>query len=444
MKKTAYILLALFFTLAADAAAQITSLPVTLSREDGLPGEENNDFWQMQYLFASPEFQLASPIDALRIVVYETTTGDSGRGFPCFAISEFFLYDADGNEIELTADNFSTNAQEHSEGPMEYICDRNRGTYFHSLWSAYDASTDFHYVEIAFPEPLKKFHFEYTTRYHNISPTRIELINPFAEAELTPTDSLYASVEEIEKGSAWQMTIGLEDHDSEDAYTAMQMDIVIPSGLTISGNPEINSAWASPTHTSTKGFIDDNTCRLILYSTANDAFNAHDGDICSLKFETGGIAEGDYEVRIQNIRLTTIRGTEVELGDISLTMHVSELSYTLTIRLKEDTQGYATGAGTYPAGSQVTIEAIPYEGFLFAMWSDGYITNPRVITLKKNTSITAIFKKDNSAVEPITAEAEQLPETVYDILGHPIHTKGKTLSDLPKGIYIINGKKVIR
>lgn len=444
MKKISYLLLALVSFLTLDVAAQITSLPITLTREDGLPGVENYDYWQMQYKYISPNIQLKKPIDAIRITVFETTTGDSGGGYPCFALSEFFLYDSNGKEIELSVDNFSTNAQEQSEGPMEFICDRDRGTYFHSLWSWYNGETGFHYVEVAFPTPLQEFSFEYTTRYQNISPTSIEISDPNAEEVPMPIDSIYASIKETEKGSNWLLTVGLNDNDDEDEFTAMQMDVVIPQGLSVPDYPEISRAWASSTHTSTKGFIDDNTCRLILYSTKNTPFRASKGDICTLKFNAAGIPEGDYDVFIKNIRLTTVRGTEVELSDVSLKMHVSELSYTLTINLKEASQGYATGAGTYPAGSQVTIEAIPYEGFLFAMWSDGYITNPRVITLKKNMSITAIFKKDNSGVETITMEEKPLPEIIYDMLGRPIRTDGKQLSDLPKGIYIINGKKVIK
>ena len=154
--------------------------------------------------------------------------------------------------------------------------------------------------------------------------------------------------------------------------------------------------------------------------------------------------EGDYEVTIQNIRLTTTRGTEIELSDVTTMMHVSELSYTLTITIKDPTQGYVTGAGTYPAGTSVTIEAIPYEGFLFGMWSDGRINNPRTIVLNKDTSIMAIFKKDNSSVEPLIVEEELLPDVIYDMLGRAIQTKGLRLSDLPKGIYIIKGKKVIK
>ena len=78
------------------------------------------------------------------------------------------------------------------------------------------------------------------------------------------------------------------------------------------------------------------------------------------------------------------------------------------------------------------------------MWSDGRINNPRTIVLNKDTSIMAIFKKDNSSVEPLIVEEELLPDVIYDMLGRTIQTKGLRLSDLPKGIYIIKGKKVIK
>ncbi|MBO4445267.1 MAG: T9SS type A sorting domain-containing protein [Bacteroidaceae bacterium] len=449
MMKKIYLLFVLALTLIGTATAQITSLPVTLTTEDGLPGEEDlysEGWWNTlnQYRFSSPDIQLSKAIEALRITVEATTTGDSGGGYPCFAISEFYLYDANGNEIELTVDNFETNAQEGSEGPMEYICDRNRGTYFHSLWSWSDYSTGYHYVEVTFPEPLSKFSFEYTTRYQNISPTVIELSDPNAEEIIPPTDSIYASIEELHEGSDWLLTVGLNDYDEEDSFTALQMDIVLPEGIRASGKASISKEWASYTHTSTGGDIGNNIERVILYSTNNQPFNASEGDIFTLSLAAAGIVEGDYEVTIQNIRLTTTRGTEIELSDVTTMMHVSELSYTLTITIKDPTQGYVTGAGTYPAGTSVTIEAIPYEGFLFGMWSDGRINNPRTIVLNKDTSIMAIFKKDNSSVEPLIVEEELLPDVIYDMLGRTIQTKGLRLSDLPKGIYIIKGKKVIK
>ena len=84
--------------------------------------------------------------------------------FPFVAFSEFCLYDGEGNEIPLEASNFSTNAQEPTEGPISNICDKNYNTFFHSMWST--GASDYHNIIITLPEgmELKEFSFQYRTR----------------------------------------------------------------------------------------------------------------------------------------------------------------------------------------------------------------------------------------------------------------------------------------
>lgn len=54
---------------------------------------------------------------------------DDPSGYPFIGLAEFYLYDGEGNEIPLTTENFSTNAQEPTEGPIENICDGDRTTF---------------------------------------------------------------------------------------------------------------------------------------------------------------------------------------------------------------------------------------------------------------------------------------------------------------------------
>lgn len=53
--------------------------------------------------------------------------------------------------------------------------------------------------------------------------------------------------------------------------------------------------------------------------------------------------------------------------------------------------GSVTGAGSYPHGSDVTIEAIPFEGSTFHGWSNGVADNPYTLTLASDTVLTALF-----------------------------------------------------
>lgn len=66
-------------------------------------------------------------------------------------------------QIQLSAEDLSTNAQESSEGPVADILDGNFGTYFHSSWSAYISGP--HYIQMNLKETCSEyFRFQYVPR----------------------------------------------------------------------------------------------------------------------------------------------------------------------------------------------------------------------------------------------------------------------------------------
>lgn len=74
-----------------------------------------------------------------------------------------FVLTAEGyNQISLTVDMLSTNAQEPSEGPIKDLIDGDPATYFHSAWSV--GVSQPHYVEIALKEPIKRMAFKFQNR----------------------------------------------------------------------------------------------------------------------------------------------------------------------------------------------------------------------------------------------------------------------------------------
>ena len=155
------------------SAIKETVLPVKFDSSNGLPGKAANS----RYTWSSPLLYFGSPISALRMTVNNTNTGDKGAGYYCFALSEFYVLNANGDTLSLTADNFKTNAQEPSEGPIANICDKNLGTYFHSRWSEGGSNTGEHYIEVALPEPMYALSFGYATRNQRTSPTEMTITN---------------------------------------------------------------------------------------------------------------------------------------------------------------------------------------------------------------------------------------------------------------------------
>ena len=55
--------------------------------------------------------------------------------------------------------------------------------------------------------------------------------------------------------------------------------------------------------------------------------------------------------------------------------------------------GAVTGAGSYQANEQVNITATPNLGYRFRQWSDGITTNPRTLVVVGDTTLTAEFEE---------------------------------------------------
>lgn len=96
----------------------------------------------------------------------------------------------------------------------------------------------------------------------------------------------------------------------------------------------------------------------------------------------------------------------------------SNASYTATFEADEYTinvtcnpaQGSVSGAGTYGAGSEVTLRAYPYSGFRFVRWQDNDTLNPRTITVSANATYTAYFEALPPAPQYTITVASNNPE----------------------------------
>lgn len=95
--------------------------------------------------------------------------------------------------------------------------------------------------------------------------------------------------------------------------------------------------------------------------------------------------------------------TEVVTDDFSLTAIFAIDTHTLVTVVRhgsadgvvdDNTCGTIVGAGLYPYGSVVTLEANASDGFHFAEWDDAERTTDRVVTVTQDTSIACIFTDD--------------------------------------------------
>ena len=151
---------------AYDNPITVDAFPFTVGEADGTVATKTDG----RFEFTSKVYNMERPVTNLRFTFLESYNENGHAGlhdnlYPYVAIAEFYLYDGEGNQIELTVDNFSTNAQEASEGPMVNICDGDKTNFWHSQWNG-NVGT-YHYLEIAIPDglDLTSFSFGWTSRY---------------------------------------------------------------------------------------------------------------------------------------------------------------------------------------------------------------------------------------------------------------------------------------
>lgn len=78
-------------------------------------------------------------------------------------------------------------------------------------------------------------------------------------------------------------------------------------------------------------------------------------------------------------------------------------TYTVEVASSDETMGTVTGAGEYEEGAEVTLTAIPSEGYEFVQWSDGTTENPYVFIANEDKNLIATFQKINKE-EPTNPE----------------------------------------
>ncbi|MGN1240642.1 MAG: hypothetical protein ACI4TV_07190 [Paludibacteraceae bacterium] len=108
------------------------------------------------------------------------------------------------------------------------------------------------------------------------------------------------------------------------------------------------------------------------------------------------------------------------------------VTYTVTATCNEE-QGSISGNGTYPKGTEVTLEATANAGYTFKEWNDGNTDNPRTITLTEDVTLTAIFQE---------GEATKVAQTSAVSATRKVLRNGQILILRNGNTYDITGQKV--
>lgn len=179
-----------------------------------------------QYHFDSKVINLPKATNKLRFRVLSTITRDNGglidaSGlYPFFTMGEFYLYDADGNKVTLTADNFTTNAQETSHTYTDYqntvahLCDGDKATCFHSTYSA--TPNTYHYIEVKLPTAMQSFKFSFDARDNKCNvPAMIQVLDDDAIAVADAEDKVLqarASLQSLYNSTGYGIGTGYQQY----------------------------------------------------------------------------------------------------------------------------------------------------------------------------------------------------------------------------------------
>ena len=98
--------------------------------------------------------------------------------------------------------------------------------------------------------------------------------------------------------------------------------------------------------------------------------------------------------------------------------------YMLNVTSNDSTLGTVQGSGSYDYLSQVTITATAAPHSHFVQWNDGNTTNPRLVTLIRDTNFTAIFESDLQY--QITVNANDT--TMGSVTGSGMYYIGETVT----------------
>jgi PKD repeat protein len=144
--------------------------------------------------------------------------------------------------------------------------------------------------------------------------------------------------------------------------------------------------------------IEANTYTITVLSN-NDAYGSVSG---GGTYEDGSVATisampyEDYRFVQWNDGNVDNPRTLVVTSDSTFIANFEEMeanTYTITVLSNNELYGSVSGGGTYEEGSEITLTAIPYDGYRFVQWTDVNMDNPRTIVVTSDSTFIANFAK---------------------------------------------------
>ena len=165
------ILFSLVCVLSAMIGLNAQNWSETLTAVDGLPGVamDYSNSGTKYYQFTSQLLTPGVQTNRVRMTVVGTVNNEAPNGNNIiFSLSELKIYDKDGMIVPYiassNADHNSLSWESTDGSGLLALDDNNYKTYFHSMWSSFNAVADYHYVELELNRSVDAFFIEWATR----------------------------------------------------------------------------------------------------------------------------------------------------------------------------------------------------------------------------------------------------------------------------------------
>ena len=187
-------------------------------------------------------------------------------------------------------------------------------------------------------------------------------------APVIAQDKVTATILPTEVGDEWTLELNLENPD-ESRYTAFQLDINLPEGFSIVDHTAATSTRL-PDHSLVVSCMNGSTYKVGAYSMTNTAIVGNSGCIASMTLLADETVElGAYSGALSNIRVSTRAAEEVELSDYSFSWEFKNKVSIYTVTYWVDGQVFTSQ--NYKEGASIFLADVPEkEGHTFTGWAN--------------------------------------------------------------------------
>ena len=215
------------------------------------------------------------------------------------------------------------------------------------------------------------------------------------KAEITPDKYAVLAVKDVElkAGEVKEMELNLKNPIPVSAITT---DIILPEGCTFEpyGRRHVQmTERISDTHMASTNLLEGNHLRIVMVSLEALDVAGNDGAIIKFKINVGkDVKPGEYKIQLAGQQVVTADEQKANDWNSTTTSTLTIKPNEFTVTIKDAVNGTVTGAGSYPAGSEVTLTAAANEGYKFVKWSNEIIDNPYKFNITEDVELSAIFE----------------------------------------------------